>query len=431
MVRHLTRRRLSRAVIAKWLAICLITLTLFGFRGDDITLSRTQEVSAEFAYDLVGWHLGNFHSKWTHQLLSLIRGLDLTEKDRLEIVALYFDLGEEIRKLTDQVRLASADGGSGEVVRELEGRLRQLRRSRASIRNDVEEVLESETSTVVREQRLGLVGKLVIPPVDVRLEEPPMVLVTSPRQRIQRLDDVLLEASMTVQAREAIEEQVSVEQELSALVLEIGGVATYPASVHNGLDLRSTLRLTAHEWVHHYLFLKPLGRSPYRNADLMALNETVASIAGDEIGDLAYSAIESRMDPTQDVEQEAVPVIHVADLAEHTELDFGSLLRETRITVEKLLAEGEVDRAEDYMEDQRNLLTRNGHPIRKLNQAYFAFYGTYAHGPASVDPIGPRIQRLRELSADVGEFLTLSGSIASSEELLELLRQLETASGTH
>ena len=80
---------------------------------------------------------------------------------------------------------------------------------------------------------------------------------------------------------------------------------------------------------------------------------------------------------------------HVADLAEHTELDFGKLMRETRLTVDRLLAEGQIQEAESYMEVQRKLLTENGHPIRKLNQAYFAFYGTYAHGPASVDPIGP------------------------------------------
>ena len=418
-----------RTAIAKWLATTLIAVTLISLGGDSVTLSRTQEVSAEYTHDLVGWHLVNFHSKWTHWLRGLIPGLKITESERLSMVATYFEQRDSIWQLRRQIESASAGGKSNAAVRELEQQLQQVRRSRGSIRNDVEEAIESHISTVIRSQGLGLVAKIVFPPVDVRLEEPPMVLVTSPRDRIERLDDVLLEASITMKAREEVEEQVAEEEGLSTLVLEIGGVATYPASVHNGADLRSTLRLAAHEWVHHHLFLKPLGRDPYGNTELMVLNETVASIAGDDIGDLAYAAMQSRIPQVNDTPVNAGGAFHVAGLAEDAELDFGSLMRGTRLTVDRLLSEGQIDRAEAYMEEQRKLLTESGHPIRKLNQAYFAFHGTYAHGPASVDPIGPQIRRLRELSADVGEFLTLAGSVTSYAELLELLSQVGTASG--
>lgn len=400
-------------------------MLILGFRSDVLALSPAERLSARYTYDLVGWHLANLHSKWTHWVRNQIPGIGMTESERMEAVGRYFDLGEEIRQFTGQVESASASGDRDAELGGLEDRLQLLRSLRADLRNDVEETIESEISTVIRSQRLGLVGEVVIPPVDVRLESPPMVLVTSPRDRIERLDDVLLQADMEIGWREEVEESVSEKLDLSSLVLEVGGVATYPASVHNGADLRSALRLAAHEWVHHYLFLKPLGRNPYASAELLVLNETVAGIAGDEIGDLAYSAMQARMpqrsEPTQDVSSE----FHVADLTEHADLDFGALMRETRMTVDRLLAVGEVDRAEAYMEEQRKLLIKGGHPIRKLNQAYFAFHGTYAHGPASVDPIGPQVRRLRELSANVGEFLTLAGSITSSDELQELLDRMD------
>ena len=310
-----------------------------GFRSDGLALSPPQELSAEFTHDLIGWHLVNSHSKWTHRLRGLVPGLGLSDSERLEKVGQFFELGDEIRQLSSQAESASAGGRSHSDLRELEDRLEQLRSRRAALRNDVEETIESEVSTVIRSHRLGLFGEVVFPPVDVRLEAPPMVLVTSPRDRIERLDDVLLEADMGIESREAIEERVTTELGLSSLVLEVGGVATYPASVHHGADLRNTLRLAAHEWVHHYLFLKPLGRNPYGSAELMVLNETVASIAGDEIGDIAFSSMESRMrdegagDPSTEVE------FHVADLTEHSEVDFGSLMRETRVTVDRLLAD--------------------------------------------------------------------------------------------
>ena len=390
-------------------------------------MSPPEKLSVEFAHDLIGWHLANSHSKWTHRLRSVVAGLRLSDSDRLEKVGDFFELGDEIRQLASQIESGSASGGSPAVLQELESRSERLRGMRAALRNDVEETIESEVSTVIRVNGLGLFGDVVFPPVDVRLEAPPMLLVTSPRDRIERMDDVLLEADMSLESREEVEERVTGELGLSSLVLEIGGVATYPASVHHGADLRNTFRLAAHEWVHHYLVLKPLGRNPYSTPELMVLNETVASIAGDEIGDLAFTAMQARVPEDGGNAGNDEVDFHVADLVEHTEVDFGVLMRETRVTVDRLLAEGDIEKAESYMENQRKLLTESGHPIRKLNQAYFAFYGTYAHGPASVDPIGPQVRRLRELSEDVGEFLTLAGSVTSSEGLLELIARIESA----
>ncbi len=427
MGRPLNRRGGKRSAIARWLVLALISVTLISFRSDGLAMSPPQELSVEFAHDLIGWHLANSHSKWTHRLRGLVPGLGLSDSERLEQVGRFFELGDEIRQLASQTESASASSSNHADLQELETRLERLRDLRAALRNDVEETIESEVSTVVRAHGLGLFGDAVFPPVDVRLEAPPMVLVMSPRERIERLDDVLLEADMGIESREEVEERVTEELGLSSLVLEVGGVATYPASVHHGADLRNTLRLAAHEWVHHYLFLKPLGRNPYGSAELMVLNETVAGIAGDEIGDIAFFSMESRMTDAGAGDPSAEAEFHVADLAEHTELDFGALMRETRVTVDRLLADGQVEEAEAYMEDQRKVLIKGGHPIRKLNQAYFAFYGTYAHGPASVDPIGPHVRRLRELSEDVGEFLTLAGSVTSTNELLELLDRKESA----
>jgi len=391
-------------------------------------MSATQELSSEFAHDIIGWHLANSHSKWTHWLRRTISGTHLSDSDRLEKVGQYFELGDQIGQLLSQAASASAAERSHADLREIEATLEPLRGQRAALRNDVEETIESEISTVIRAHGLGLFGEVVFPPVDVRLEAPPMVLVTSPRDRIERLDDVLLEADIAIESRKEFEERVTEKLGLSSLVLEVGGVATYPASVHHGADLRYTLRLAAHEWVHHHLFLKPLGRNPYASSELLVINETVASIAGDEIGDIAYSDMQARvLSEDGSIERDEVD-FHVADLTDHTEVDFGKVMRETRVTVDRLLADGQIEEAESYMEVQRKLLTESGHPIRKLNQAYFAFYGTYAHGPASIDPIGPEVLRLRELSQDVGEFLELAGSITSRDSLQELLSQRESAS---
>ena len=87
------------------------------------------------------------------------------------------------------------------------------------------------------------------------------------------------------------------------------------------------------------------------------------------------------------------------------EFDFAGEMRETRRRVDELLAEGAIQEAEAYMEERRQIFVDNGYPIRVLNQAYFAFYGTYAENAASVSPIASELRQVRVDSSDVGQFI--------------------------
>ena len=73
------------------------------------------------------------------------------------------------------------------------------------------------------------------------------------------------------------------------------------------------------------------------------------------------------------------------------------------------------------MEEGRQALVAEGYNIRKLNQAYFAFHGTYADAPASTSPIGDELRLLRQRSSSIGEFLRRVSSIKSYEELKAIL----------
>jgi hypothetical protein len=83
-------------------------------------------------------------------------------------------------------------------------------------------------------------------------------------------------------------------------------------------------------------------------------------------------------------------------------------MHQTRVTADRLLAEGKIDEAESYMELRRRYLWDNGYHIRKLNQAYFAFYGAYADQPggaAGEDPVGTAVRLLREKSTTLADFI--------------------------
>ena len=92
-------------------------------------------------------------------------------------------------------------------------------------------------------------------------------------------------------------------------------------------------------------------------------------------------------------------------------------MRQTRETVDLFLKYGRVRDAEEYMEMRRILFRENGYPIRKLNQAYFAFHGSYGTGAAATSPIGPKLERLRSLTPDLRTFLAVVRGFTAVDDL--------------
>jgi hypothetical protein len=93
------------------------------------------------------------------------------------------------------------------------------------------------------------------------------------------------------------------------------------------------------------------------------------------------------------------------------------MMRETRVALDGLLREGKIDEAEAYLRDRRLAFVAAGFKIRKLNQAYFAFYGSYGDAAAGVSPIPRQLGWLRAASGSPGEFLKRVGQLTSAEDL--------------
>ena len=97
-------------------------------------------------------------------------------------------------------------------------------------------------------------------------------------------------------------------------------------------------------------------------------------------------------------------------------------MRATRVRVDGLLAAGEVAEAEAYMEERRRVFVANGYYIRRLNQAYFAFHGTYAtSGAAGVSVVGEQVAELRRRSPTLGEFLRTAAQFTGPQDLRDYL----------
>jgi hypothetical protein len=347
-----------------------------------------------------------------------------------EIVTDYLRTTQNLMQAEQQIEQVIADPtitdkeASAAFVRAQRDKLIARQSSLAPL---AEATLQSQISEALATLGLTTVGQPV-PPVLYRTSSTPLALIVSERSVIQQIANVSVLPSLTLDQQIKLEDEVAKSLDVSTLVVPIGGVGVYPTMVMETTDLRWTLDTIAHEWTHNYLNLRPLGLNYTSTPEVRTMNETTASIAGNEVGtyvlkknypELSTSRAEpgliSFRDPFQPPSQTENPPA----------FDFRAEMHETRVTADKLLAEGKIDEAEAYMEQRRQFFWQNGYLLRKLNQAYFAFHGAYADvpgGAAGEDPVGPAVRALRAQSASLADFINRIAWMTSFEELQQAIK---------
>jgi hypothetical protein len=230
--------------------------------------------------------------------------------------------------------------------------------------------------------------------------------------------EVMLVQDLDVDQFEDIEAKVDALG-VSALVTELGGFGgTYPTFVADDVSLPWTIATATEEWLHQYLGFTPLGfmylldsLGIARNYEIATMNETLAGMVSGEIAAHVLATYYPQYEPPR---PEGAPP--------QEGFDFNGVMRELRLAVDELLANGEIEQAEALMEERRLYLASKGYYIRKINQAYFAFYGTYADQPTSVSPIGVEMGELRKQSTSLREFVNTSAAMTSRQDLIDSLK---------
>ncbi len=397
--------------------------------GDATERVRFYTRSQEFDY--VAWTINAFWVKFNQGALGLNRYLD--DEANAEVMRDFIDLTYNIQVAESQLRQVYADPAITDkdaASRALTDQLDEHYTRRAFLGPLAESILQTQVVNVLGD--LGLApGGQSIPPALYHMTPAPMALVVSPRDAIRQDANLSIQPEMTLEAQIALEDAVARGLDVSTLMVGIGGIGLYPTMVTQTSDLNWLAEVVAHEWIHNYFTLRPLGASYFATPELRTMNETAASIAGKEIGalviekfypDFAPSAPpretpKPQPSPGDAPPEESAPPVEPAPPA----FDFRTEMRDTRIIVDHLLAGGQVALAEQYMEERRVIFWDNGYRIRKLNQAYFAFYGAYADvpgGAAGVDPVAEAVRDLRAQSPSLRDFLGVMGWMASFEDLV-------------
>ena len=426
--------RAKRSVRPVYLLVLFLVLLLIGgvylhaHLNRDPYKAKAYRLVAPYRFSIPRWEVKALSREAYKRLTTHPPPPDSSEAKTL--VLDYLHVAQRIGALEGDIerRVAEASTSAARAdvyaqIRPLQDEVEALRAQQERRQAVVERILASQVSTVLEDEDLGWLGK-PLPPVVFEFTEPPYYLILSYRDHIELRLGIHLKPQLSLETREAIEEEA--ERELpntSALVEGIGGFSTWPTMIIDRASLEWILSTIAHEWTHTYLIAYPLGRHYHDSPEMSAINETVADMVGQEVGREALRRFYPELVPSPTPTPEPTKAQSSPTPTPTPTFDFVREMRITRETVDKLLAEGKVEEAERYMEERRRFFVAHGYYIRKLNQAYFAFHGTYRTGPAapSHDPIAPRLRKLREESPSLAVFLQRVRTIRRVEDLYQLV----------
>ncbi len=485
-----------------WLErLAIIVALLFMLRTPTVDNSRTGRIRNELQgveFNYIAWEV---EALWAKAQQTLFGYYDYIGSAESKIIVIdYLVMIGQKQSLDYQIEQTYTNPTPDNIAQraELNDQRTELVNSLNKLQPFVEPLIEDQVEAVLKDMGFNVAGQ-VLPPVRFRFVVPPDILVISPRAIIQQDLSYSLR-SLSPSETVEIEERVTAASPTdSAFITGIGGVGIYPAIVDETRFAAFAYEIVAHEWSHHYLFLYPSGLEYLVAPETRIINETTATVFGNAVGLMVlerfysdevaqgliyipdYPTLEDFF-PTEaetanqpdtpdlfvQLNSPDAPMIYRAHVQNTTDYllalnydsaaqnsldvwsqalnqrgirltnitevdDRGTVINRTRLTADYLLQLQKIDGAEDYMSAQGRRLD-----IRRLNQAWFAFYEGYQAEPSAGggvdititdvtdpnyqgDPIGPAIQEIYELAPSPYDFLVVMRDITTRQELLELL----------
>ena len=330
--------------------IILFCSILLLFTNDRSTLSYIDRITSGVEFDIVGWELKNLPKKY----LNIFKSIDLDEN------TVRSSLKNENNKIDDI---------------------------------EIEIFLENEISKKIKDK---LEKRILFPPLDFVFQKTPKVLIISPRNRIYQQFAMLITPDINLERILEIETEIY-EQNLSAIIVNTGGFAAYPSLIKKKSNYDYLVSTIAHEWLHQYLFFSPLGQAYFEGGEMIALNESLADIFGEEISETFEENI-----------------FYPDDF-------YNNFMRETRLETDRLLMNNQIEEAETYMNLKTLEINENGYKIRKINQAYFAFHGNYGSSPSSTSDYDKNLRILRGKYDSLSDYIDDLKKIDSIEDFDKLI----------
>ena len=385
-----------------------LILILFSIPSSKLPLDLIEKITLGNSFSLINWEIKNIFPKWIYLGEIYIKNNQPDSSQTMKLLQKYLNLSKEKSHYINKLEIENLSQTQKNVVKNnLETTIDEMR----NLKPIVEELNERAMTKTIKINGLQTKLNTVFPPVDISLEPPPLILVISPRTKIEIEKSIFLSPDLLNVKKNFIENEILQKNNKSAYISNLSGLSTYPTLISNEYNSLEIFSTTAHEWLHLYWFFKPFGQNIFKSNEMRTLNETAADLAGRELGLQTYLKLNINTD---------IPLKSNPNTSNKYP-QFTKHMRETRIEVEKMLENNQIEEAEKYMKKRWWKLSLAGYNLRKINQAYFALYGIYAESAGSTSPIGEQLREFRALVPSIGDFVKEISKISSYSEFLKEL----------
>src|SRR5579859_114472 len=421
-------RTISTWLLLAWLAFGYIAFVPGDTPGGNSLTERVSGQARDVLFNYVAWEADAFLGKILQNQSAFARYMP--DDQGAKFVHDYLDLMRQMQLAQQQINKIYVDPSVPDPATasaDLRARRDSLSAEIAQKQPLAEAIIEQQIEAVLHDEGIGI-GGAVMPPVSTHLTQLPMLIVISPRNTI-RFDAAIEVYSMPDDQATRLEDSIDNALNVSSLVVPLGGLSLYPTMAEQSWYAPAVFETVAHEWTHNYLYFFPLGLEYESDSETRIINESTAVSSGTEIGlrtlrrfYSAFPDIVSQLPAPAPAPGPSATPNAPQPTPTAPVFDFGAAMNETRVTVDSLLAQGKVTEAEQYMESRRQVFVAQGYGIRKLNQAYFAFYGGYQAagqpGAGGSDPTGAAIAEIRQRTGSYKAWLETMRTITSRSDLL-------------
>ena len=336
--------------ILTWGLIGVMVASILGPGGylPTTTSDRAEQYIRNEQFDFIGWTFNAIGTKIAQN--SLDEQSYLSQAERSNVVRSYFKLRAKLEQVEGQISNRYSDPNVADpaaATTDLRRQQTDLRAQMARTQSLAEAVLQEQLSVILAEQGLTTLGQ-PLPPVAFHLTDLPYAFIISPRSTIRQDANLDISGDLGLDQQVMLEDTVSKALDVSALVVPLGGIGTYPTMVGQSSDLPWIAAVIAHEWTHNYLAFRPLGMNYDKSGELRTMNETTAESTGMALGALLIQKYYPELAPApavfrNELRRGAAPA---AQKPQAPGFDFVAAMHDTRVTVDALLAQGKIDEAE-------------------------------------------------------------------------------------
>jgi hypothetical protein len=191
----------------------------------------------EIEFDYIAWILNALGTKLSQAALGTSDYL--TAGEQRQEVRNYLDLVDQIQRRESELNTMYADPSIADPAKEsakLRAELQALYTRRTHLGPVAEAVIQDQLAQTVSGLGLTVAGQ-PLPPILYHSTPLPLALIVSPRDAIRQDADISLVPDLTVDQRDALENEVDRAMDVSSLVVPIGGIGVYPTMVMQTGDL--------------------------------------------------------------------------------------------------------------------------------------------------------------------------------------------------